>query len=92
MIETGYVSPPCVIAAGMAAGTSAIWKPATLTAICFRSCNHNLLLADAIHRGSGHRPILPDVGALIIDEAHKLPEDWPGRCLALSWQPRTSAR
>ena len=37
MIETGYVSPPCVIAAGMAAGTSAIWKPATLTAICFRS-------------------------------------------------------
>lgn len=37
MIETGYVSPPCVIAAEMAAGTSAIWKPATLTAICFRS-------------------------------------------------------
>ena len=40
----------------------------------FQICNHNLLLADAIHRGSGHRPILPDVGALIIDEAHKLPE------------------
>lgn len=29
----------------------------------FQICNHNLLLADAIHRGSGHRPILPDVGA-----------------------------
>ena len=40
----------------------------------FQICNHNLLLADAIHRGSGHRPILPDIGALIIDEAHKLPE------------------
>ncbi|OUQ77499.1 ATP-dependent DNA helicase [Flavonifractor sp. An100] len=40
----------------------------------FQICNHNLLLADAIHRGSGHRPILPDFGALIIDEAHKLPE------------------
>lgn len=40
----------------------------------FQICNHNLLLADAIHRGSGRRPILPDAGALVIDEAHKLPE------------------
>ena len=40
----------------------------------FQICNHNLLLADAIHRGSGHRPILPDACALIVDEAHKLPE------------------
>ena len=40
----------------------------------FQICNHNLLLADAIHRGSGCRPILPDAGALVIDEAHKLPE------------------
>ncbi len=37
-------------------------------------CNHNLLLADAIHRGSGRKPILPDACALIVDEAHKLPE------------------
>lgn len=37
-------------------------------------CNHNLLLADAIHRGSGKRPILPDSCAIIMDEAHKLPE------------------
>ena len=40
----------------------------------FQICNHNLLLADAIHRGSGHRPILPDACAWVIDEAHKLSE------------------
>ncbi len=40
----------------------------------FQICNHNLLLADAIHRGTGRRPILPDGSAIIIDEAHKLPE------------------
>ncbi len=40
----------------------------------FQICNHNLLLADAIHRGSGRRPILPDASALIVDEAHKLPD------------------
>ena len=37
MTEIVCVSPRFVIAAGIAAGTSAIWKPATLTAICFRS-------------------------------------------------------
>lgn len=40
----------------------------------FQICNHNLLLADAIHRNTGRRPILPDSCAVIIDEAHKLPE------------------
>jgi len=40
----------------------------------FHICNHNLLLADAIHRGSGREPILPDACALVVDEAHKLPE------------------
>ena len=40
----------------------------------FQICNHNLLLADTIHRGSGRKPILPDACALIVDEAHKLPE------------------
>jgi len=40
----------------------------------FQICNHNLLLADAIHRGTGRQPILPDSLAIIIDEAHKLPE------------------
>ena len=40
----------------------------------FQICNHNLLLADAIHRGTGRSPILPDTCATIIDEAHKLPD------------------
>ena len=35
-------------------------------------CNHNLLLADAIHRRTGRVPIFPDYCALIMDEAHKL--------------------
>ncbi|MBS6356325.1 MAG: ATP-dependent DNA helicase, partial [Oscillibacter sp.] len=37
-------------------------------------CNHNLLLADAIHRSLGRRPLLPEWSTLILDEAHKLPE------------------
>lgn len=40
----------------------------------FQICNHNLFLADAIHRHDGRRPILPDSCAVILDEAHKLPE------------------
>ena len=40
----------------------------------FQICNHNLLLADAIHRGTNRDPILPDACAVIIDEAHKLPD------------------
>ena len=40
----------------------------------FQICNHNLLIADAIHRGTGRRPILPESCAIVIDEAHKLPE------------------
>lgn len=40
----------------------------------FQICNHNLLLADTIHRGRGIKSILPDTCALIVDEAHKLPE------------------
>lgn len=40
----------------------------------FQICNHNLLLADAIHRSHDRRPILPDSCCLILDEAHKLPE------------------
>lgn len=37
-------------------------------------CNHNYLLADAIHRKKVYRPLLNDYHAQIIDEAHKLPE------------------
>ncbi|MCI8810272.1 MAG: ATP-dependent DNA helicase [Oscillibacter sp.] len=40
----------------------------------FQICNHNLLLADAIHRSMGRRPILPEACAVIVDESHKLPE------------------
>lgn len=37
-------------------------------------CNHNYLLADAMHRANGYRPLLADYRALVVDEAHKLPE------------------
>ena len=40
----------------------------------FQICNHNLLLADAIHRSQGRHAILPEHGIIIVDEAHKLPE------------------
>lgn len=40
----------------------------------FQICNHNLLLADGIHRVSGMRPILPDNCTLVLDESHKLVE------------------
>ena len=40
----------------------------------FQICNHNLLLADAIHRSKGKRPIFPEHSIIIVDEAHKLPE------------------
>ena len=40
----------------------------------FQICNHNLLLADSIHRRDGRRPILANNCAVILDEAHKLPE------------------
>lgn len=37
-------------------------------------CNHNYLLADAIHRQQERKPLLKDYHILIVDEAHKLPE------------------
>ena len=37
-------------------------------------CNHNFFLADAIHRNTGIPGLVPDCCAVIIDEAHKLPE------------------
>ena len=37
-------------------------------------CNHNYLLADAIHRREEYKPLLADYRALVVDEAHKLPE------------------
>ena len=52
----------------------AFWEDCDSGRYLFQICNHNLLLADTIHRGSGRKPILPDACALIVDEAHKLPE------------------
>ena len=40
----------------------------------FQICNHNLLTADALRREAGGRPLLLDGCAVVIDEAHKLPE------------------
>ena len=37
-------------------------------------CNHNYLLADAIHRTRGLPSLLQDFGVLVVDEAHKLTE------------------
>ena len=44
------------------------------TEVTIQICNHNYLLADAEHRLQGIRPLISDYRALIIDEAHKLPE------------------
>ena len=40
----------------------------------FQVCNHNYLIADAIHRQKEFQPLLPDYCAVIIDEAHRFPE------------------
>lgn len=42
--------------------------------IFIQICNHNYLLADAFHRFNGYRPLLSDYQALIVDEAHQLPD------------------
>lgn len=42
--------------------------------IYFQICNHNYLLADSLHRAKEYRPLLSDYRALVVDEAHKLPE------------------
>ena len=42
--------------------------------IFFQICNHNYLLADAVHRSKEYKALLSDYRALIVDEAHQLPE------------------
>ena len=42
--------------------------------ITIQICNHNYLLADALHRQKGWKPLLRDYQALVIDEAHSLPD------------------
>ena len=44
------------------------------TPYLFQICNHNLMLADLTRRAAERKPILPDSAALVVDEAHKLPE------------------
>ncbi len=43
-------------------------------AVSIQVCNHNYLLADALHRQNAWRPLLRDYQAAVIDEAHRLPE------------------
>lgn len=42
--------------------------------ISIQVCNHNYLLADAMHRQNGWKPLLRDYQAIVVDEAHRLPE------------------
>ena len=42
--------------------------------ITIQVCNHNYLLADALHRQNGWKPLLRDYQAMVVDEAHHLPE------------------
>ena len=42
--------------------------------VSIQICNHNYLLADAFHRQNAWRPLLRDYQAVVIDEAHRLPE------------------
>jgi len=38
----------------------------------FQITNHNYVLADLIGRKQGKKPLFPDYGAMVLDEAHKL--------------------
>lgn len=49
-------------------------KSAKSPDVFIQICNHNYLLADASHRAKAYRPLLTDYRALIVDEAHQLPE------------------
>lgn len=49
-------------------------KQAKSEDIDIQICNHNYLLADAMHRQQEMHPLLKDYHVLIVDEAHKLPD------------------
>lgn len=74
MTGGGSAFPSGVIAGGRTADTAVSWTPARAGSTPVQICNHNLLLADLIHRSQKKKPLLPDSAAIIIDEAHKLPE------------------
>ncbi len=42
--------------------------------VFFQICNHNYLLAGALHRAKDYKALLADYRALVVDEAHQLPE------------------
>ena len=42
--------------------------------VVIQICNHNYLLADAVHRQQELRPLLKEHHVLVVDEAHKLPD------------------
>ena len=70
MTGTGSASPRSATVQMRIAATGPSWRTATAENTHSRSA----LLADAIHRSTGRSPILPDVCAVVIDEAHKLPD------------------
>ena len=55
-------------------------KKAKSQDVYFQICNHNYLLADAMHRENDYRPLLSDYRVLVVDEAHKLPEAARAMC------------
>lgn len=70
----GSAFPSGVIAGGRTADTRCFLDACQSGQYTVQICNHNLLLADLIHRSQKKKPLLPDSAAIIIDEAHKLPE------------------
>ena len=66
-------------------------KEARSAEIFVQICNHNYLLADAAHRLQELRPLLNDYRALVIDEAHKLPDAACQRCTGRTCRRRISA-
>jgi len=48
------------------------YREAMNPAIDIQVTNHNYLIADALHRTDGKRPLLPNYQTVIVDEAHKL--------------------
>ena len=47
-------------------------REANKNTIDIQVTNHNYLLADALHRSGGKRPLIPNYQIVIVDEAHKL--------------------
>jgi ATP-dependent DNA helicase DinG len=60
----------------------------------FQVVNHNLFLADLLHRAGGRHPLLPECQAIVFDEAHKFLDaarDMYGVALSLTELDRAAA-